>query len=80
MGPMGGWLDLLPLAKGKNSRQGGKSFTLLAACLLFNFKAEAENGNKSIHTSGPERRRGRGAGQGEQRAGLRTKMESVKYP
>lgn len=72
MGATGGWLDLHPWP--------GKSFTLLAACLLFNFKAEAENGNKSIHTSGPERRRGRGAGQREQGAGLRTKMESVKYP
>jgi len=40
--------------KKKNGAQGGKSFTLLATCLLFNFKAEAENGNKSIHTSAPK--------------------------
>jgi len=44
----------------KNGAQGGKSFTLLATCLLFNFKAEAENGNKSIHTSAPKGGGGRG--------------------
>lgn len=38
---------LAPNGNNRKNDASWLSFTLLAACLLFNFRAEAENGNKS---------------------------------